>query len=137
MRRKLNKWLRLGSSDRALLLHAWLSLSGMRLALWLLPFHRIPCARVLSSKPVESDRLAWAIAAASAFVPRSTCLVRALAAQRLFARYGHVAQVHIGVAKPTGQFAAHAWLEYNGAPILGASNIEYTPILVRSAGTLV
>jgi hypothetical protein len=64
--------------------------------------------------------VAWAVAVASRFVPKATCLVQALAGQALLARRGHAARLHIGVSKPEGRFEAHAWLEDEGRPILGA-----------------
>ena len=39
-----------------------------------------------------------------------TCLVRALALQRLLARNGHISELRIGVTNSGGSFEAHAWL---------------------------
>jgi hypothetical protein len=130
----LLKLTQLPAPARRLLLEAALALAFVRLALWCLPFRvwsarPAPALRRLAPQP-ELARLAWAIAAAAPLVPRSTCLVRALAAQRLFARYGHNAAVRIGVANlDAGRFAAHAWLDHAGDPVIGAaSSPRYTRI---------
>jgi hypothetical protein len=78
---------------------------------------------------VPSAQIAWAVGAAARFVPRATCLVRAIAAQRLLARYGYDSQVHIGVTKASGDFQAHAWVERDGVVCVGASEVPYTPLL--------
>ncbi|HXK02679.1 MAG TPA: lasso peptide biosynthesis B2 protein [Verrucomicrobiae bacterium] len=130
MIRKLRKLARLGWREYCLLAEAWLCLCAARFALWLLPFPRLWTPPRLSAGSRFTPRqIAWAIAAAAPFVPSSTCLVRALAAQRLFARKGHDAAVRIGVANSSGEFAAHAWLDYAGDSIVGAvSSPRYTRI---------
>jgi Transglutaminase-like superfamily len=68
------------------------------------------------------ERVAWAVAAASSFVPDgANCLIRALAAGRMLRRYGHDANLRIGVAKasPAGGLTAHAWLESGGKVVIG------------------
>lgn len=82
---------------------------------------------VLASAQASPEELAAAIRIAARFVPRSTCLVRALAAQKLFADYGHESTLRIGVARPDGSFAAHAWLEHAGREIVGRAD-GYTPV---------
>jgi len=130
-----SKLLQLPPPARRLLFEAALALAVARLALWCLPF------RVWSARPAPVPRtpatpqpdlatLAWAIAAASRVVPCATCLVRALAARRLFARHGYPVTLCIGVARsPESGFAAHAWLDYAGDSIVGAvSSPRYTRI---------
>src|ERR1017187_3812717 len=46
---------------------------------------------------------ARAINIAARLVPNATCLVRAMAAQRLLAYYGQASSLHIGVATPAGK----------------------------------
>lgn len=41
---------------------------------------------------------------------QGTCLVKALALQRLLARSGHISELRIGVTTSGGSFEAHAWL---------------------------
>ena len=78
------------------------------------------------------DRIAWAVAVASRYVPMATCLTQALAGQMLLARWGHTAQLHIGVANgPGGNLEAHAWLESQGTIVIGdvGELSRYTPLL--------
>jgi hypothetical protein len=60
-------------------------------------------------------------AAAARFMPvSSTCLATAMVVQALLQRHGYSALMRIGVRRPAdGKFAAHAWLEYEGAVIVG------------------
>jgi hypothetical protein len=75
------------------------------------------------------SRIAWAIAATTRLIPRSTCLVRALAARRLLARHGYPSTLHLGVARAPHGLDAHAWLECQGATLIGAPAPDrYTPL---------
>jgi hypothetical protein len=72
------------------------------------------------SRRVSVEQVAWAVTAVAARVPRATCLTQALAAALLLPRYGHDATLRVGVAKDDrGRLRAHAWLESNGAAVLG------------------
>jgi len=126
---RLRKYLRLPAPDRRLLLEAAMLQAAVRLALWFLPartWHRlsacvgIPMRHRPSACVVSPSRAAWAIAATTRVIPRSTCLVRALAAQRLLARHGYPSTLHLGVARAPHGLDAHAWLECQGAILLGA-----------------
>lgn len=72
--------------------------------------------------------MVWAVEVVSRRSPGSTCLVQALAAQLLLARYGHPSLLQIGVARPDqGMLKAHAWLEHEGTVLIGDLNLhEYT-----------
>jgi hypothetical protein len=133
--RKLRRFLELDWSHRRLLAEALWRLWAVRIALWVLPFRGMPRApRPASRSGPDPRRLTWAITAASALVPRATCLVRALATQRLLAAHGHASRLQIGVAKST-DFQAHAWLEHCGIPILGNTGLEtYTRLPLSPAG---
>ena len=136
MIRWLRKLIRLSWGDRLVLAEALVCVSVIRLALWLVPFRFLRLAPRVAARPAaDTDRLTWAVLAAAAVVPDSTCLVRALAAQRLFARHGHASNLHIGVAPSVEEgLAAHAWLECRGAILVGGSNTRYVPLLARSSG---
>jgi hypothetical protein len=117
---------RLTLPEFKLLARAWLLLARTRLALWLLPWHRLrarpdgrPNAAVAS--PFSIERLAWAVRAAGRLIPRSTCLTQALALSRLLRSEGHACTVRIGVSKEDGRFAAHAWVECDGVPLLSSA----------------
>jgi hypothetical protein len=117
-----------------LLLEAAIFVAGYRCALWLLPFRLLnKPPRISRRRTATPARLAWAIAAAAARIPRSTCLVRALAARRLLARHGYASTLHLGVARAPDGLDAHAWLECQGAILLGApAPGRYTPLPARS-----
>jgi len=130
-----SKLLQLPASSRRLLLEAALALTLARLALWCLPFRvwsvrPAPVPRTPATPQPDLATLAWAVAAASRVVPCATCLVRALAARRLFARHGYPATLCIGVTRsPESGFAAHAWLEHEGRVLPGSASGPFIPIL--------
>src|SRR5258708_23153571 len=134
MLRRVKRWMNLTRSDRALLARACVTVLLMRVALWLVPFRLLlRRARVRDGTGIYPKRLVWAVNTSSNYVPKVTCLVRSLAAQVLFARYGYGAEVRIGVAKPDGQFAAHPWLEYEAAVAICAAPREHTPMLIHAS----
>ena len=48
---------------------------------------------------------------------------------------GHRSQVHIGVARVSSAFVAHAWLVYDGAVVIGEEEHEsYTRLTAWDAG---
>jgi hypothetical protein len=112
-----------------LLIEAWVTLCGARLALWVLPWS------IVSRKPAPITRGAAlsleessaAIRVMSRYVPFTTCLTQALALRRLLARHGRVSVLNLGVRNPSGgRLQAHAWLEADGRVILGDPGpVEY------------
>ena len=131
MLNRLHKYLRLSAPDRRLFVEAALLQAAVRLALWYMPVRTLrrtspPASR--KSQPALS-KLAWAVNAATSLIPRSTCLVRALAAQRLLARHGYPSTLHLGVARTPDGLDAHAWLDCQGATVIGAADPgRYTPL---------
>ena len=127
---RLRRFTELPPPRRRMLLQALLVLWGMRLGLWLIPFQTL--RRLLTrmaqeaSKPQESEEVfnhvSWAVTATSRFVPRATCLTKALATQFLLSRRGQEAHLRIGVAKTDeGRLEAHAWVESQGRIVPGDS----------------
>jgi hypothetical protein len=116
---------RLTPQDFVMLATAWLVVARARLALWLLPWPRLMKAasprRSTSMPPPSVERLAWAVRAASRFIPRATCLAQALALNQWLHRQGLDSNVQIGVTTGDGHFAAHAWVEHNGRPLLSSA----------------
>jgi hypothetical protein len=125
----LASFLRLRSSDQRLVVTAAGLMMAVRVGLWMLPFRTLlEATRTLGDRPrgrnarggPPVERIVWAVSAADRVVPRSTCLVRALAAQILLARRGHASQLRLGVAGGSGRaFEAHAWLEEGGRVLIG------------------
>jgi hypothetical protein len=116
---------RLTPQDFVMLATAWLVVARARLALWLLPWPRLMKAasprRSTSMPPPTAERLAWAVRAASRFIPRATCLAQALALNQWLHRHGLESIVQIGVSSHDGHFAAHAWVEHDGRPLLSSA----------------
>ncbi len=128
---RLRKLWRLPGAERWLLVRAAVSLAGVRFALWLLRFRALlEPARVGRRRGRHSrERVAWAVGVASRYVPGATCLVQALAAQRLLAQEGYAAELRVGVSKGAG-FRAHAWVESEGVVVIGWEESEqFTPLL--------
>jgi hypothetical protein len=133
--RYLKKIALLSAAERFLLFRAWMALALFRLGLFLVPFPRLKAwsesgSPRASKTPLSAAQIGFAVARASRLVPRSTCLVQALAAQRLLHRANHASSLHVGV-KPSGsQLLAHAWVECAGAVVVGGEEAAlYTPIL--------
>ena len=106
---------------------AWCVLVVVRCGLTFLSYSQVrtwlPLRRSLTEPPVEErSRCAWAIARASRWVPKATCLTQALSGQWLLARRGYASRVVIGVRRPShGEVAAHAWLRVGEDGVLGAT----------------
>src|SRR5438094_9300076 len=111
---RARKFVALAPQDRVLLVCAAAALAVVRLSIVFLPFRILRAALAIlarrrvvapASGPFPSaDRIAWAIALASRYVPgANTCLTRAAAAQALFAWRNQPTDLHLGVAKlPAG-----------------------------------
>ncbi|MCE7698044.1 MAG: lasso peptide biosynthesis B2 protein [Methanobacterium paludis] len=65
---------------------------------------------------------------AGEYVPRSTCLSKAMAAQILLSRHNYPSKLKIGVIKEN-EFEAHAWVEVDNEVVVGESKRDYVPIL--------
>jgi hypothetical protein len=73
----------------------------------------------------ESRRLGRAVTRTLALMPGDTrCLVRSLVLTRLLARRGIPAKLVIG-ARATPTFLAHAWVEYDGDPVLAPGDESF------------
>jgi hypothetical protein len=103
-------------------------LAMIRLGLGLLPLEHL--TRVMAyvvqktlRKFVAGGSLAAhaarAVTRASAYVPRATCLARALAVQALLQRRGCIATLRIGLARGAQRVEGHAWVEVGGSAVFG------------------
>jgi hypothetical protein len=121
----LRKFIRRPAIERRLLLEALVIVPAVRFFLSVLPFRVVQrivrSASALRQNPTASVKsIVWSVKAVSARVPHASCLTQALAGTILLARHGYDATLRLGVQrKDDGGFAAHAWLECDGAPILG------------------
>jgi hypothetical protein len=128
--KNLCKFWRLEQSKRRLLMRTLWLLWAARLSLWLLP---LPTLRRLLAKlrpshpispeaPTSIEKIVWAVAVASRYVPAATCLTQASVGQILLAHCGQAALLQIGVAKnEAGELEAHAWVESRGRVVIGDS----------------
>jgi hypothetical protein len=119
-------FLKLTTAERGVLISAFALLAAVRLCLCIIPFrtlHRswtsVPqrVARHSEGASLPPERIVWLVGVASRFIPGARCLARAMAAQLLLARAGHLADMRIGVRKDGNSLDAHAWLEYEGIPL--------------------
>jgi hypothetical protein len=133
---------RLPPQERRLLAQVWLLLLATDLALRLLPFPLILeyCRHQILPQEKHSvdlrppvSRLARLVETAGRYCPMGTsCLKEALVLSWLLARRGMPATLRIGVGRPDGTFAAHAWLEQDGRVIFGDRGRDaYAPLLSR------
>jgi hypothetical protein len=138
--RRIRTFVQLPSAQRYFIGKSVLLVGGIRIGLWLLPFRTLRhlVVRVAPESPERQevdqaflDRVVWAVTVASRCVPKATCLARALAAQVLLARRGHLVHLRIGVARSeTCEFEAHAWVECQGRVVIGGTEApwRFTPL---------
>ncbi len=87
--------------------------------------HRLADVRRLA----EARRLGWAVARTLKLMPGDTrCLARSLVLTRLLARRGIPAKLVIG-ARADPDFLAHAWVEYDGQPVLSAGDGSFARLV--------
>jgi hypothetical protein len=118
--KRIHKFLNLSLRDQLLLIHAIFVLAAVTLGVWLLPYLLLQsqllklanwCSRFVTTKRPSAEHIAWTIKVASTFVPKATCLPRALAAQVLLIQNAYPAELKIGVARnEDGKLGAHAWV---------------------------
>jgi hypothetical protein len=133
--RKVIKLINLPADDRVLVLQAAALLLICRVGLYLLRFESLKSWAARAKKTEKTKRcisvskLMWAAKMAARNMPKSTCLVRALAASRLLAQNGYSSTLRIGVKRSEGLFEAHAWLEHGGRAIIGSGEApHFTPL---------
>ncbi|MCZ3364274.1 MULTISPECIES: lasso peptide biosynthesis B2 protein [Methanobacterium] len=131
----IHSFLKLSFEDKFILVKSFFLLWVIRIMLWILPFSVIQkivgklTAVSGESHNIPLEKLTWAVPVMSRYVPKATCLTRALAAQILLAGQNYNSNLKIGVSKNNGELEAHAWLEADDKIVLGESEVEYTPIL--------
>jgi hypothetical protein len=137
---RIAKFLQLEPPSRKLLTRTALLLWTIRISLWILPFPslrrlllRIRNRKPANHPPYTQQEIVWAVETASRAVVRPTCLVRALAADILLAREGYNSTINVGMTKRDDTLDAHAWVECDGAVLVGGFELEryktlFTPI---------
>lgn len=138
--KRVNKFLRLSSADKFLLVKTAFLLGTMRLGLRMLPFRTMLglLARMAKAAPdlhptdqALADKMTWAVGVAKCYIlGTTTCLAQAFAVKVLLNRRGCQASLRIGVERGgEGQFQAHAWVESQGRVMVGGGELSrYTPL---------
>ena len=127
MLQKIQKASQLSAADWASLIRAWILLLFFDVALRTSPFPRVQIyAAHLASRQIQlpgsnqslinSLKIAVDRASYHHLYPM-TCLRRALTLQKMLAQRNIATELKIGVQKTSGQFSAHAWLEFQGQPL--------------------
>ena len=136
--RRIHKFLNLSSSERRLLIKKWILLGVIRFGLELFPFStlrkllfKLTFLFSAPTKDFSEEYLVWSVAVVSPYIPKTTCLAQALAAQFLLQQAGHRACLHIGVEEAEkGSLKAHAWVESQGRILIGGFDLNrYTHLL--------
>lgn len=126
--REVRKFLALPSSDRALLVRAYVALGQVDVDLRVLRFQGIvaraergdvvPSAEVTIDDARRAERYRhWIEVAARYHVVRARCLHRALVLHRWLRAEHLPSQLQIGVRKDGAALSAHAWVELAGRVI--------------------
>jgi hypothetical protein len=128
---RMRKFVRLPLPDQWLLLWSVLLVLAVRLALRLLGFQVVyrwlsrlsgrPNTGDAAANPSRMARTVWAVnVATDCLLPERSCLIKALVAQMLLARQAYLTTLRLGVRlTPAGKLYAHAWLEREGAVVIG------------------
>jgi len=127
--KKVLKFLSLPYQKKKLLGQSLVTVSAIRLSLWIFPFkalNRWLCAFAATESDDRVtewnviDNVTAAVQMCSCYVPYASCLTQALAARTLLGLKGQNSQLKIGVGKDEdGKFMAHAWVEIDGKIIIG------------------
>lgn len=136
---KFRRALHLRPADWWLLARCWALLLAFDWGLRWLPFPRVQAAAARGGRKatppgreaeevIEHTRCLLEIAARHHLYPM-TCLRQALALQWLLGQRGVVTELRLGVRGDHEGIEAHAWLEYAGLPIGGATGhaLQFTP----------
>ena len=76
----------------------------------------------------SSEEICRAVEVAARFLPGATCVVKAQVGCAMLNRLGHAAEVRIGVSKKMSGIEAHAWVECDGAVVIGDSRNRYVQL---------
>jgi hypothetical protein len=130
---------RMPPDEKRLALHCFMIVWLVRIGLWTLPLKLLRRWMDRTKRNLDRSldaaqvaRLSGMIEFVSRRIPRATCLTQALALQTMLARRGTETSLRLGVARDDrGRFRAHAWLEQNGAVLIGGEEATaggYVPL---------
>ncbi len=125
--RRLTRLVGLRSSERRLLLRAFVVVGVAQAALWLLPLvivRRVVARTAGAIEQVPVERFVWAVNVASRYLLRPTCLAQAMATHALLTGAGYASSVEIGVVKDAVHgFEAHAWVICDNEIVIGGPDV--------------
>lgn len=137
---RLLRFFEASTRERSVFVWSFIWVVLFRLGLWILPFRvtrKWTVDHVSPALPKGDARLAAEVVRgvrfASRCVPYASCLTQALAARKLLESYGQSSELKIGVAKTSGDFEAHAWLEINGRIVLGKPETRSRYVVLGSS----
>lgn len=145
--KRLNKFLKLTSDERLLLIKAAFLLGVIRVGLKLLPFQRLRYLLAELSQPVPKwqekeqislEKVVWAIYVVSPYISGVRCLAQALATQVMLGRRSYPCELRIGFVRgKNGQMSAHAWVESQGKVAIGGTGnmTRYIPVPIQEVGS--
>ena len=133
---KYNRWADLSRPERALLIRAAVLLPMVRLKRYMgfqkvqnllenEPFHGrpLPCCNDMPLQKARQAARMVSIAANHALF-NTSCLDRSIVLCILLGRMGIDGDLHLGVKKDGGVFAAHAWVELNGKVVNDTADVR-------------
>lgn len=119
-----NKWRALPPCDRRLLVEA----SSRMVLAWIL-LRMVPFAWLVRSLSPTKDaavslpeirKIRWAVESVARHSPLPlVCLPQGFAAAWMLKARGAAPRMHFGVAHGDKGFESHAWVEWNGVPVVG------------------
>lgn len=131
---RLAKFRELSWPERRLLFVALVLLPMTALGLRLLGFRRTQAvlhedafsgAKSNDGELSRAQQTARIVAAAARYGPyRATCLPMALTLGRLLQGQGIETELRLGVSKAAARLDAHAWVEYQGAPLIDHRDVH-------------
>jgi hypothetical protein len=136
--RPIQRFVRRTPLERRLLLRSSALLLAVTLGLRLMPLvslqkvarRAVRRGRAHSGDRPSPDTVIWAVTATSRYLPRSTCLARALVLQTLLEVYGWSSRLRVGFGRAAdGSLAGHAWVEGPDRRSIGHdTRIPYIPL---------
>ena len=131
---KINSFFKLQNYKKILLFKSLIFIIFIRISISMFSFSTVKNISKNISRPnknyknkISISDIIWAVQNMSIYVPKATCLTRAITAQIILSRNNYPSKLRIGVIKHDG-FKAHAWLEIDDEVVLGNSEQNYVPI---------
>lgn len=127
--RRLRRWRARSPAERRAIVEALATLAWVSAVVRFRPFRRVAALAVRPVRPpAPIDPAAtvalvrWAVTAAARRARfRAVCIEQGLAAQAMLRRRGIAATLHYGVMRETDALAAHVWVTWHGADVVGGS----------------